>query len=65
MKWRYFLVAILVVGYAMLAVGAPLMAVLAGIVLAGLLNVKQQGLPKMGPSKKSRHPMTPRTSAAL
>ncbi len=41
MKWRYFVVAMLVVGYAMLAVGAPLAAVIAGIALAALMNWKQ------------------------
>ncbi len=63
MKWRYFLVAILVVGYAMLAVGAPLMAVVAGIALAALLNLKQQGGLKLQRPKKSRTPMIPPTPA--
>ncbi len=61
MKWRYFLVAILVVGYAMLAVGAPLVAVVAGIALAALLNLKQQGGLKLQRPKKSRTPITPPT----
>ena len=61
MKWRDFVVAILVVGYAMLAAGAPLIAVIAGIAFAAVLNVKHQGLPKVARSKKSRTPMTPAT----
>jgi len=59
MKWRYFLVAVLVVGYAMLAVGAPLFAVIAGIAFAALLNLKQQGAFKLKESKKSPRPMMP------
>ena len=65
MKWRYFVVAILVVGYAMLAVGAPLVAVIAGIALAAVMNVKQQGIPKLGSSKKSRAPITPPTTRTV
>ncbi len=65
MKWRYFLVAILVVGYAMLAVGAPLMAVVAGVALAALLNLKQQGGLKLQRPKKSGIPMTPPTPAPV
>jgi hypothetical protein len=63
MKWRYFLVAILVVGYAMLAVGAPLVAVVAGVALAALLNLKQQGGLKLQRPKKSPTPITPPTPA--
>ena len=59
MKWRYFVVAMLVVGYAMLAVGAPLIAVVAGIALAGLANLRQLGGLKVGLPKKSPTPMTP------
>jgi len=58
MKWRYFLVAMLVVGYAMLAVGAPLVAVIAGIALAALVNLKQLGGLKIGLPKKNRIPAT-------
>lgn len=58
MKWRYFIVAMLVVGYAMLAVGAPLIAVAAGIALAAIVNLKQQGF-KL--SKKGRRPVTATT----
>lgn len=61
MKWRYFLVAILVVGYAMLAVGAPLIAVLAGIALAAVLNVKQQGGFEWRRQSKKSEPMIPAT----
>jgi hypothetical protein len=43
MKWSYFVVAILVVGYAMLAIGAPLIAVIAGVGLAAIMNMKQLG----------------------
>lgn len=58
MKWRYFLAAVLVVGYAMLVVGAPLITVLGGIAIAAALNLKQRGtLRSLG--KKSRGPMTP------
>lgn len=59
MKWRYFVVAMLVVGYAMLAVGAPWIAVIAGIALAAVANWKQVGSFKIGLPKKSRTPMTP------
>ena len=38
MKWKYFCGACLVVGAALLKAGAPLFAVLAGIVLAGTWN---------------------------
>jgi hypothetical protein len=65
MKWRYFLVAILVVGYAMLAVGAPLVAVAAGIALAALVNLKQLGGLKLQRPKKSRTPMTPAAPAPV
>ena len=61
MKWRYFVVAMLVVGYAMLAVGAPLIAVIAGIALAAVANVRQQGGLKIGLPKKSPAPMPPVT----
>jgi negative regulator of sigma E activity len=61
MKWRYFLVAILVVGYAMLAVGAPPVAVAAGIALAAVLNLKQLASQKVQQPKKSNQ--TPATSA--
>jgi hypothetical protein len=61
MKWRYFIVAMLVVGYAMLAVGAPLIAVIAGIALAAVANLRQQGGLKIGWPKKSPAPMTPAT----
>jgi hypothetical protein len=61
MKWRYFVVAMLVVGYAMLAVGAPLVAVIAGVALAAVMNLKQQGKLKAWPSKKSPNPITPTT----
>jgi hypothetical protein len=57
-KWRYFIVAMLVVGYAMLAVGAPLVAVVAGIALAALMNLKQLGTWKTWHSKKSPFPAT-------
>lgn len=56
MKWRYFIVAMLVVGYAMLAVGAPLVAVVAGIVFAALMNLKQLGTWKTWQSKKRPTP---------
>ena len=61
MKWRYFVVAMLVVGYAMLAVGAPLVAVIAGIALAAVANLKQLGGLKIGLPKKSPAPITPAT----
>ena len=58
MKWRYFVVAVLVVGYAMLAVGAPLIAVLAGCALAAVLNWRQHKSLNGAPSKKSLNPIT-------
>jgi hypothetical protein len=61
MKWRYFLVAALVVGYAMLAVGAPFIAVAAGIAFAAFLNLKQLKGLNSEPSKKSQTPVTPAT----
>jgi hypothetical protein len=62
MKWRYFVVAMLVVGYAMLAVGAPLVAVIAGVALAAVVNLKQQG--GFRPSKKSGSPITSATTVS-
>ena len=61
MKWRYFVVAMLVVGYGMLAVGAPVVAVIAGIALAAVANLRQLGGLKIGWPKKSRTPITPAT----
>jgi hypothetical protein len=58
MKWSYFVVAILVVGYAMLAIGAPLVAVLGGIALAAIMNMKQLGIFERWWSKK-RSPIIP------
>ena len=57
MKWRYFLVAVLVVGYAMLAIGAPLIAVLGGCALAAILNWRQQKALGVAPPKKTFHRM--------
>ena len=59
MKWRFFLVAVLVVGYAMLVAGAPLIAVLGGIAIAAVLNLKQQGTWRPRASKKSQDQMIP------
>jgi hypothetical protein len=42
MKWRYFIGAAVLAGYGMLAAGAPVAAVAAGISLAALLNFAQQ-----------------------
>ncbi len=58
MKWRYFVVAVLVVGYAMLAVGAPLITVLAGCALAAVFNWRQQSALKRPTPKKSLNQMT-------
>src|SRR5216683_2907796 len=41
MRWKYFFGACLVVGAALLKAGAPLIAVIAGITLAALLNLQR------------------------
>lgn len=42
MKWRFFFGACVLVGYAVLSLGAPPAALAAGMLLAALLNLMQQ-----------------------
>ena len=39
MKWRFFFGASMIAGYGIWRAGAPLAAILMGIVLAGILNM--------------------------
>jgi hypothetical protein len=44
MKWNYFIGACVVVGGALLKSGAPVLAIVGGITLAGLANYLRQRL---------------------
>jgi hypothetical protein len=42
MKWNYFVGACVVVGGALMKSGAPILAIVGGIAMAGLVNVLRQ-----------------------